>query len=426
MAGDAVVVGGGPGGLRAAVALAKAGRRVTLLQEGPYVGGCAHPDIPVGRGVSPAPGPLAERLYGAFRPVEGLDRGVLLGGKVRRLPLGRAELARLVEPTRLPGAALAWGRTRGAVELRKVIGGGVEQRTYEDWVVQRFGEPVFQRFYAAYCEARFGDPGEVSCNVARLYHGIVRDGPLLAPAAGPALSTVGVDVRTNVAVRSLTTGQVETDDGLFTGDVFVDVAPRRVVEWLGDAATPELAHDVGFLGARSAIQVLVRGPQDLPFETHVLGGAQFYRIVRPGLLPGCGDLAEHLCVHFAVPDGDPLLLASEDELVSRTLEQLGGVGIGGVSAEGARVQVLRAHHPTWTGTHLVRMRRYVLALEDLDVVPVGRVGLHAPLDLAAECAWLEAALAPERPALRALLRDHVEPPVLDPVDRAHLSRFVER
>lgn len=426
MSEEAVVVGGGPGGLRAAVALAKAGRRVTLLQEGPHAGGYAHPEIPIGRGVTPKPTPLAERLYGAFRPVEGLERAVLLDGKVRPLPLGRADVARYLPVTDLPGAAVAWGRTRGAIELRKVIGGGAEQRTYKDWVVQRFGEPVFQRFYAAYCEARFGPPAEISCNVARLFHGIVNDGPLHAPAAGPALAPVGVDVRTNVTVRAVTTGQVETDDGLFPGEVFVDIAPRRVVEWLGGAATPELLHDVSFLSARAALQVTLRAPEDLPFETHVLGGAPFYRIVRPGLLPGCGALAGHLSVHYTVADGDPLLRMSEAELGAHTAAALEAVGIRGANPDGARAQIVRDHHPNWTGTHLVRMRRYALALEDLEIVPVGRAGLHAPLDLAAETTWLEAALADERPPLRALVRDHVEPPVLDPAERAHLTRFVER
>lgn len=426
MATDAVVVGGGPGGLRAAVALAKAGRNVTLLQEGPDPGGCAHPDVPIGRGVTYAPGPLAETVHGAFRPVDVLDRGILLDGHVRRLPLSRPEIARLVPPTRLPSAALAWGRTRGTIELRKVIGGGAELRTYRDWVVQRFGEPVYERLYAHYCEARFGVPTEVSCNVARVVHGLVRDEPLFAPTHGPALAAVGVDVRTNVAVRGLTTGQVETDDGLFTGDVYVDVPPRRVVEWLGAAASAELRNDVSLLEARTLVQVLVRGPQDLPFETHVLGGAPFFRIVRCGLLPGCGGLTEHLCVQYALPVGDGLLHLSDDELAHRTVEALEAIGVRGASAVGARVQVLRDHHPTWVGPHLVRMRRYLLAVDELDILPVGRAGLHAPLDVATEFAWLAGILEAERPSLRALFRDLAEPPVLDPVDRAHLTRFVER
>lgn len=426
MADDAVVVGGGPGGLRAAVALAKAGRRVTLLQEGAFAGGSAHPDIPVGRGASSAPGALALGLYGEFRAVAGADRGIQIGGRTHALPIGRAELARILPPTKAPAAALAWSRTRGAIELRKIIGGGAELRTYEDWVVQRFGRPVFEALYADYCQARFGPPNEISCNVARVVHGIVSDAPLVAPAAGPALSTAGVDVRTSVVVKRIRTGQVETEDGLFTGEVFVDIAPRRVVEWLDDLATAALQNDVGFLHARTALQVLVQGPQELPFETHVLGGAPFYRVVRPGLVPGCGGLADMLCAHYALDAGDPLLSADDDDVVARTVAALAEVGIAGASPVGGRVQRIRDHHPVWSGTHLVRLRRYVLALEDLEIVPVGRAGLHAPLDLATDAAYLEAVLAEERAPLRGIVRDVVEPPVLDPADRAHLTRFVER
>ncbi|MDP2312662.1 MAG: FAD-binding protein [Pseudomonadota bacterium] len=426
MADDAVVVGGGPGALRAALALAQGGRRVTLLQEGPHLGDLAHPDLPVSRGVSPEVGALATELHGPMRVVEGLERAIHLDGRTHLLPLGRAAIARLMPPAQAASAALAWSRTRGTIELRKVIGGGSELRTYRDWVAQRFGQPVFERFYSAYCQARFGPPDELSCNVARWFHGVVPDGPFVAPAAGPAVNLRGVDVRTDVVIRSVQGGQVETDDGLFTGAVYVDIAPRRVVEWLGAAAPSAMVHDAGFLTARNALQVFLKGPQDLPFETHVLGGAPFYRIVRPGLLPGCEALADTIAVHYALDAGDPLWAAEDADVAARTVEALGGIGIEGASAAGARVQRIRDHHPVWSGTHLVRMRRYLLALEDLEISPVGRAGLHAPLELSNETAYLEGLLAPDRQTLRALLRDYVEPPVLDSVDRAHLTRFVER
>ena len=425
MANDAIVVGGGPGGVRAAAALAREGRRVTLLQEGPHVGGLAYPDLPVSRGVSPAVNPLGEQLNGPMRTVE-VDRGVHIDGRTHRLPLGRSELARLVPTSQVATAAVAWSRTRGTIELQKIIGGGSEQRTYRDWVAQRFGVPVYERFYKAYCEARFGPPETISCNAARWVHGMVADAPAYGPVAGLPVSMDGVEVRTDVVVRGVQGGQVETEDGLFTGEVFLDIAPRRVVGWLGDAATPAMVHDVGFLGARNALQVFVRGPQDLPFETHVLGGAPFYRIVRPGLLPGSGPLESYLSVHYALEEGDPLWNADDADVGARTVAALEAIGITGASAEGARVQRIRDHHPIWSGTHLVRMRRYLLGLEEVELSPVGRAGLHSPLDLAQETAYLEGLLAPDRQTLRALLRDHVEPPVMDPTDRARLTRFVER
>lgn len=419
MAREAVVVGGGPGGRHAAAALAASGWTVTLLQEGPG----SSSGIPVGRGLSAAPSALAERVFGGFTQVGNLERAVLRSGRVTALPLSRADVARYVPPTQLPTTALAWGRTRGASELRKLIGGGHEQRTYRDWVVQRFGEPVYEQFYKAYCHARFGDPEAVSCNIARHFHGQVFDVPLYAPAVHEP-SLAGVTVHDDVAVRAINGAQVETDRGVYTGAVFVDVNPRRVVAWLGAQVAPELDNDVGFLGTRHRVRVNLPGA-DGPFETHVLGGAPFYRIIRHGALPGCAALSGTLTVDYSVEDGDPLLTASVEDVASRTVDALRGVGVE-ASADGARVQVLRDHDPSWVGNHLVRMRRYLLALEDLEITPVGRVGLHAHLDPAAEVAWVEAVSAEERPSLRALFRDLVEPPVLDPDERPHLTRFVER
>lgn len=130
MALEAVVVGGGPGALRAARGLAARGRSVTLLQEGPHACGHAHADLPPGRGLSAAVGGLAEEVLGAFDEVQ-VSRAVRLDGRSSALPLTRADVARHVAPTRLPGAALAWGRTRGAAEFRKLIGGGFEATL--DW-----------------------------------------------------------------------------------------------------------------------------------------------------------------------------------------------------------------------------------------------------------------------------------------------------
>ena len=426
MAEEAVVVGGGPGALRTAVALAQAGSSVTLLQEGPWAGGVAHPDIPVGRGVVTRAPAALERLYGPFRPVDGYDRGVLVDGHAHRLPLSRAELARLVPATSLPGAALAWGRTRGAGELRKLIGGGKEQRTYRDWVEQRFGEPVYRRFHAPYCEARFGPPEEVSCNVARFAHANPEDGPWYAAAGGPTLATTGVDVRTDVVVKSVTGGQVDTEDGIFTGQVFVDITPHRLVGWLGAAAGTDLRNDAGLLLTRHAVQVLVRAPEDLPADTHVLGGAPFHRITRPGLIPGCGALDGHLLVHYAVEDGDPMMRQDDHDVVAATVDGLRQAGVEGASESGGRVQRIRDHHAVWMNNNFVRMRRFLLALEDLEITVVGRAGLHALFEADAEAEYLEAAIAAERPTLRALHRTYVEPPPLDGDARVHLTRLVER
>lgn len=421
---EAVVIGGGPGALRAAVALRRTGRAVTLVQVGAYAAGHAFPEVPIGRGVTPPPPPLGEALHGPFRAVDGLERAVMHKGKVHRLPLGRPTVAGFLPPAQLLPAAVAWARTRGAVELKKFIGGGSEQRTYHDWIAQRFGEPVYEQLFAAYARKRFGEPGDLSCNVARLFHGAPDEDARHAPARGPALAAEGIAVRTGVTVRAVRTGEVETDQGTFSGDVFLDVPPAAAVGWLEEGPARTLRADAAALDARDAVQVLLRGGDELPFETHALDAdVPFYRLVRPGLLPGCEALAGTVCAHFSCAHDDA---TPESEWITRAVDGLGRAGVRGVEAAGARVQRVAWHHPVWTGPHLARMRRWVLGLEDLDIVPVGRAGLHAPLSLAAELAWLEGVVADDRPGLRELARTFVEPPPMDPVERARITRFVAR
>lgn len=421
---EAVVIGGGPGAARAAVALAKAGRSVTLLQVGAFADGVAHPEVPIGRGVTTSPPALGEALYGPFRAVDGLGRAVLHKGRVHGLPLARPRLAAFLPPAQVLPAAVAWVRTRGATELKKFIGGGAELRTYQDWVAQRFGAPVYEQLFAAYARKRFGEPGDLSCNVARLAHGLPEGDARWAPAGGPELSLAGVKVHTRVRVSSLATGRVETDQGTFEGDVFLDVPPAVAVTWLDEADATTLVAEASRLGARDAVQVLLRGGDELPFETHALDAdVPFYRVVRPGLLPGCERLAGHVCVHFACDADDA---SSDGEWIARSVDGLGRAGVKVSPSDGARVQRVAWQHPIWVGPHLARMRRWMIGLEELGLTPVGRAGLHAPLSLAAELAWLEGVIAEDRPSLRELARQLVEPPVLDPEERARLTRFVER
>ncbi|MFZ5476509.1 MAG: hypothetical protein ACOZNI_06995 [Myxococcota bacterium] len=410
MADAAVVIGVGPGGRRAAAALVAAGRPVVLLQIEPL----AHPEVPVGRGVAEAR-PMLDALFDGFREVEA-TRAVVMHGRVHALPLSRAEIARMFKPGELPGAAVQWARTRGGIELKKLLGGGHEQRTYADWIVQRYGAPALDRLFGPYCRKRFGEPGEVSCNAARLAHATPFDGPWLAPTR-PDVSLDGVDVREGVRVEAVRAGEVVTADGPVTGDVFVDVPPARMVGWIDDAGA--LATDVATLVARDVVQVTVRGGDELPFEVHVLDAdVPFWRLTRPGLLHD--GLAGTVCAHFTVDAGAP-----DEDWVAATLAGLERCGVRGADAAGARVQRVRAQCPVWTGNHLVRMRRYLLAMEEREITPVGVAGLHAPIDLAQELAWLEAMTGPTRPPLRETMRALIEPPVLDP-ERSRLTRFVER
>ena len=420
---DAVVVGGGIGAVRAAAALAAAGRSVVLLQEGPFVAGLAHPEIPVGLGISrwhsvPAWG----------REVKGLGSGLYVGGAVHRLPLSRAVLPTLFPATAVAGAAASWGRSRLEQELARLIGGGREVRTYRDYLPQRYGKPVVDRLFAPYCERRFGSPDGVTANVARDVHGSAPDGITVAPSAGPLEElkalVAGVEVRVGVTVTGLATGRVSTDGGDVEGEVFVDLPPARVVALLGAAAPAGLREETAWLRSRHALEVTLTGGAELPFVTHVVDGpGQAFRFVRHALLPGNGSLQGRVSVQFAVESNDPLWQAPDSTVVAAALTSLDEVSPG-ASSVGACVQRAADQHPVWVPTTAARMRRYSLGLSELGITPVGRAGTFGPLGGEAEAEYLRAAIAGGE-SLRERMRRYVEPPVRPAEREVHLTDFAQ-
>lgn len=418
---DVVVVSVGAGGRWAARAAAAAGRRVLHVRaRGP--GGEAPTevgpdDVPTDSGLLSAPGRLADAVFGPLSPVE-VERAVLVRGNVHLLPLLRWELLRILPPTDQPRALSAWARARAAKELAQLIGGGSEQRSYRQWVTSRFGEPAYQALYAPYAEKRFGPPDEVLCGIARVVHAL--PGAFVAPAMGwGALPAAGHE-EVVATVTRIAGGRVETDAGLFTGRVLVDAPPPLVATWLGDAATDALRQDASRLTARAGVEIVLRGGAKLPLETHVVDAAiPAFRLVRTARLPRGAD---HLVAHLA---GDGLAAASDAELVRMVADPLRAIEPD-VDGTGARVRRLPHHHPLWRPGHFTRLRSWALALEEREILPVGRLGLVAPLDPGLEVALVADLLGDEEVGIREAVRRHVEPPVLDPSERAHLTSFVLR
>lgn len=418
---DAVVVGGGIGAVRAAAALRAAGRSVLLVQEGPHLGGLAHPDIPVGTGFE-----RFESVPAGWRAVHGMTAGICVGGRVHALPLSRAVLPTLLPVTQVAPALAAWGRTRINSELARLIGGGHERRSYRDWVVQHYGEPLFARLFEPYCERRFGSAEGVSANVARAVHGAAAGGIRACPAGGRAAELAallqGVEVVRGVDVIGLAAGVVHLSSGDVEGEVYVDLPPARVVALLGDAAPSGLASEVGWLRMRHALEVTFAGGAGLPWITHVVDGpGQAFRVVRHGLFPGSGALQGTVTVQMAVEDGDPLWTADDRAIVGAAETAIREVATD-VDSVGARVQRVADHHPVWVTTTAARVRRLALALGELNVTPVGRAGTYAPLAGGAERAYLDEVIH-RRVSIREALRGHVEPAVIVDEARAHLTDF---
>lgn len=418
---DAVVVGGGIGAVRAAAALRAAGRSVVLVQEGAHVAGLTHADIPVGTGFE-----RFESVPADWRAVQGMTTGLYVGGAVHALPLSRAVLPTLLPTSQVASALAEWGRTRISSELARLIGGGHEQRSYRDWVLQHYGEPLFARLFEPYCDRRFGSAEGVSANVARAVHGASAGAVFGCPGGGRARELArlleGIEVVVGADVTGLSAGIVRLASGDVEGEVYVDLPPARVVALLGHAVPSGLASEVGWLRFRHALEVTVTGGAALPWVTHVVDGpGQAFRLVRQGLFPGNGALQGTVSVQMAVESNDPLWKGHDDVVVAAAAGSLREVATD-VAVAGARVQRVANHHPVWVTTTAARMRQFALALGELNVTPVGRAGTYAPLAGAAERAYLDDVIH-RRVSIREAIRIHVEPAVVVDEARAHLTDF---
>lgn len=406
---DALVVSAGASGPGIARALAARGRSVTLVALGPPVDAT----LPVGNGLWLDPPANA----GAVRPFA-VDRGVLAGGRVLRLPAPRADLLRGLPLTGLGRALGDWSRARARRGLAAVVGGGQETRSVRDWLVQHHGEPLYRRWYAAYVSRRFGPPEEVVCGVARVHFGSVASGPWAAPEDPGWRRWEGPTVRGSVT--AVDRDGVTVDGRRLDGEVWLDVDPPTAAPWI--AALSEAARlDAPRLVARDGVEVHLRARGDLPFELHAVDeGCAFFRAVAVGRLPGATD-PEAVAVHFGVDAGDS---TADDVRVRQAAEALGAVAE--VDVRGARVRRLRAWHPVWRTAQLTRYRNWLLGLDAAGIRPAGRLGLYAPIDPGTELRWIDAVLDPHSPGLRECWRSLLEPPVLDAEGEVHLGELIRR
>ncbi len=435
-----VVIGAGPDGLRAAAAYATAGAQVLLLQETEQVHGRAAPHLPEGTGrmrMTEDQRAWVEQVIGSLVEAPDVRRAVLARGAIHALPLSKRAVAQLFQRQALPEVGHRWLGRRLRNALSPFTGEGREERSYQDWVVRRMGEPVFRHVYADYAQSRFGAaPDALSCSVARVHHGdeeslshsdqVAGGGPEQSLAfAAAAIESGGGEVRTGVSVLGLVLEQgrvraVRTEGGdvPVEGLLWIARPPARIAHWLGDGLDAALRYDAAQLHTADAVQVALRGgPEDLPDELHLIGDqASFYRVVTS--YGGKG----HTIFHATVEAGAVL----DPGLPARMVVDAARLGLAGFEEAGAVVERLRDHVPIWTERCHARLRRLVLAWEALGIVTVGRQGTFTPMDIASEVVWARSMAASENPDQREGLRALLEPPVIQADLGASISRFVVR
>ena len=421
---DAVLVSAGAGGGRIAHAIAASGRRVALVVPSGSPGGEAAPH-PAGPGLLLDPGPSGEAVFGPLLPFTP-THAVQVKGRTHTTPASRIEFARMIPGRRHAPAVAAWAAARVRFEVARLVGGGSEQRSYRDWLVSRFGQPAYDGLFAAYVARRFGPAEEVVCGLGRLHQEVEAAWSVPAQGWGAVAARLGEGVeRVETAVLRVARDRVETADGAFEGRVFLDVAPAVVAEWIGGEVPAPVRDGAGRLRARTRVQVALRGGDELPLMTHLLDGeAPWWRVLRPGLLPG--GPAGLVFVEASLEPGDPLLSLDDAALPRAAAEALAAVGLPGFTPAELPVRRLPDHDAVWRPTHHTRLRHWLLALDELGLTPLGRLGLSARLDPGTETHLARAVLDEDGPGLRELVRVLVEPPVLDAPGRTRLGPMFRR
>lgn len=170
--GRVVVLGGGVAGLASAYYLARSGRPVTVVERGPRTGGLCGSfeqdgftlDYGPHKLYSVLPGILDEirRLLGDELLEHRKRNRVRLLGRYLDYPLRLGNLLPLLGPVRAAKLGLTYAQAiAGGLLGRK------EPRTYEEYVVQRFGRGVYELVFAPLAWKVWGDPGLLAAELAQ-------------------------------------------------------------------------------------------------------------------------------------------------------------------------------------------------------------------------------------------------------------------
>lgn len=438
MSGHRVVFGAGLGALRAAVALARRGDAVIWLD--PSGGPGVQPELSLERGPWRAPvGDLSafEDLIGPLRPAARRNRKVSWGGRAVRLPLSAADRLRFVgiRHARAPVDRLLRARVRNV--LSEALGGGLEERTYEDWVVRRVGRPLFARRYAAYALRRWGRaPDALSASTARWHHFVPHDDRLVeaadpmtaAEALRAALTSAGGARRAGARIQRLHVEQgrvtaVELVGGeriLCAGEPWLALDPAGVAALLDPA---DLSPDLRVIALRcvNLDRVVVEVPDAEAREDeelHLLDDAPFWAVLRGG---GRAQLISTV---------DPAAPWDAAEHLRRCADACHLMGLALRIDGSAELRRIPGAQPSWSPQTHAYLRDVLLAWERLGIVVFGRQGAMADLDPLEELGHTLALLAPGAdgggPDQREAQRVHAEPSAREDDVLAPIAPFITR
>jgi len=318
-------------------------------------------------------------------------------------------------------------------------GGGVEERTYRDWVLHRYGKETYALLHRPYAEKRFGDPGQLHISAARVHHASTRCEEVLLgsePERGISqlksqIDRVSLDTTVeglglvDGRVRTLRTNQgaLEVDAGLYYSGRPIDLLPL-----LGGSATPSLRSDCEKLVARHRLQVafeLETAPESEAKAIHWLSESHPFYLVQD---IGRGmDLDRRFwCGQISVPESSQLWHAPQEVFEEMTVACVKALGFPGVKRGTVRVDRLGYYDPGWVGVWHPVHARIRASLSKLGIELVGRTGLHRFLDAGEELALVNSQRNSGGVLDEDLLRLLGDPPVVLEDENQRLDAFVTR
>ena len=425
-----VVIGAGPAGLAAAHELSVLGREATVLEKDDQVGGIARTVV-----------------YRGYRFDIGGHRFFTRAASIQRLWeevmgedfLVRPRLSRIHYNDRFfhyplkPVEALLG---LGPVEALRILVSYLrarafpieDERSFEDWVVNRFGRRLFEIFFQTYTEKVWGRPcSEIGAEwaaqriknldlVAAVRNALLGgrgDGQLVTtlidrfhyPRLGPGmmwerwterLAGNGVEVRMGAEVTRLDhaggrvvaarLGTAEGANGSVEGEHFISTMPiRELVHALWPPPPPEVVAAADRLEYRDFLTVVLIVDEEELFPDNWIyihspdvrvGRIQNFKNWSPEMVPDPSTTS--LGLEYFVHEGDELWSMTDDELIALGTRETARLGL--VEAprvrDGAVVRVRKAY-PVYDGDYreaLATIRAWLSTLENLQLV--GRNGQH--------------------------------------------------
>ncbi|MHC5537856.1 NAD(P)/FAD-dependent oxidoreductase [Singulisphaera rosea] len=430
---DTVIAGGGPAGLTAAFELTKHGHRSVTLEADPVmVGGISRTDEYKGYRFDIG----GHRFFSKSDEVNRIWREILGDQFITRPRLSRIYYDRKFfhYPLKPVDALLKLGIGRSILILLSYFKARVKpiqpERSFEDWVVNRFGRRLFQIFFKTYTEKVWGMPtNEISADwAAQRIKGLSLVNAVTSALFGKRKSKKGEVIKTLIdsfqyprlgpgqmweaardkvrmgggsvhhdrrvvridhdgtTVNAFVTRDVQGKLTEYRGQNFLSTLPiRELIRCMNPQPPREVVEAAESLKYRDFLTVvlIVDKPETFPdnwiyiHEPDVrLGRIQNFKNWSPDLVPDASKSS--LGLEYFCFEGDDLWSMSDADLIALGRREIDAIGLVSASevVDGCVVRMPKAY-PVYDDVyqdHLAVIRSWLATLPNLELA--GRNGMH--------------------------------------------------